>query len=386
MFPVMIYEAPTLDDLDLHVIDEIEKLRHEVARYVTTNPRRWTGHLQRMSFAGAVRGSDWTEGNRTSLDEVLDTVEAEVPLDAKTPTQLALAGYQDAMTYILQLATAPLELDHSLIRSLHYMMTKHELQKSPGLYRTGPMWVEDETGAHLYDAPDAKYVHDLMAMLIEASRRTDDSPAMVQAAMTHLNMAMIHPFRHGNGRMSRALQTLVMAREGIVSPVFSSIEEHLSRNPDAYYAVLTQVGAGSWSPESSAQPWIRFCLTAHYHQARTMKRRAYETESLYDRIEQLVKDRGLPPRTVGPLADAARGRPLRRSVYGHLVELTDGDPISDLSASRDLKALVDEYVLTPEGEGRGRVYHGSDVLHTIWQDVRQSRPPKYEDDPYVMVQ
>ncbi len=379
----MIYEAPTLDDLDIQVIDEIEELRREVAQYVAAHPQHWTGHLRRMSFAGAVRGSDWTQGFGASLDEELGTVDGEKPLDAMTPTHSALANYQDAMTYILQLATVPVELDHSLIRSLHYMMTKHDLEKSPGLYRTGPMWIEDQSGTHLYDAPDAKYVHGLMTTLIEASHRTDDSPAVIQAAMTHLNMAMIHPFRHGNGRMARALQTFLMAREGIVSPAFSSIEEYLSRNADAYYAVLTQVGNGSWSPGSSTQPWIQFCLTAHYRQALTIKRRGHETENVYERIEQLVKERGLPPRAVGPLVDAARGRPLRRSIYSHLVELTVGDSISDESASRDLKALVDAQILTPEGQGRGRVYHGSEVLNTFWQDARQSRSPKYGDDPYV---
>ena len=39
-----------------------------------------------------------------------------------------------------------------------------------------------------------------------------------------------HPFRDGNGRMARCLQTLVLAREKIVAPVFSSIEEDRVRN------------------------------------------------------------------------------------------------------------------------------------------------------------
>ena len=41
---------------------------------------------------------------------------------------------------------------------------------------------------------------------------------MTRAAMGHLNLVMIHPFSDGNGRMARALQTLVLAREGILAP------------------------------------------------------------------------------------------------------------------------------------------------------------------------
>ena len=53
--------------------------------------------------------------------------------------------------------------------------------------------------------------------------------------MAHLNLVMIHPFEDGNGRMSRALQSLVLARDHIVAPEFASIEEYLGRNTPAYY-------------------------------------------------------------------------------------------------------------------------------------------------------
>ncbi len=66
--------------------------------------------------------------------------------------------------------------------------------------------------------------------------------------MAHLNLVMIHPFRDANGRMSRCLQTPVLAREQILAPQFSSIEEYLGRNTQSYYKVLGEVGAESWHP------------------------------------------------------------------------------------------------------------------------------------------
>ena len=71
---------------------------------------------------------------------------------------------------------------------------------------------------------------------------------LVRAAMAHLNLVMIHPFRDGNGRMARCLQTLVLGRDRILEPQFSSIEEYLGRNTQAYYQVLGRVGQGKWSP------------------------------------------------------------------------------------------------------------------------------------------
>lgn len=377
-----IFVTPEADDADLMVIDEIERLRRDLARYVVHRPRRWAGHLRRISLARAVRGSNWIEGYRASLDDVLDAMEGEEPLDTPEQTKLAVAGYRDAMTYILGRAEVETTIDQSLLKSLHFMMTKHELRARPGLYRANDVWVEDETGTRVYEAPGPSLVNDLMGELESSLNSNESVPVMFRAAMAHLNFVMIHPFRDGNGRMARALQTMVLAAEGIVSPVFSSVEEYLGQNSDDYYAILSDVGQGSWHPENSARPWIRFILRAHYRQALTLQRRVHETEQLYDSISQLVSQRRLPHRAVGALADAARGRRLRRPAYIHLVELTDGDPISDLTASRDLKALTDAGVLDPTGAGRGRIYRGAQELRELWLDVRSDRPLRADSDPY----
>jgi len=61
--------------------------------------------------------------------------------------------------------------------------------------------------------------------------------------MAYLNLTLIHPFSDGDGRMERCLQSYVLASAGVLSPVFTSVEEYLGRNTDRYYAVLTEVAA-----------------------------------------------------------------------------------------------------------------------------------------------
>ena len=377
-----VYGTPEPDDADLIVLEEIGRLRSELSQYLVVRPRRWAGHLRRMSFARAVRGSNWIEGYRASLDDVLAAIDGDEPVDATEETRSALTGYRDAMTYVLELAGDRITIDESLLKSLHFMMTKHDLRIRPGRYRAGDVWVEDETGQRVYEAPDAHLVDDLMGSLVESLNRADEVPVMFRAAMAHLNLVMIHPFRDGNGRMARAVQTMVLAAEGVVSPVFSSVEEYLGRNTDDYYAVLSEVGRGSRQPHNSARPWTRFMLRAHYRQAWTLQRRVHETEQLYDGLSQAVTERGVPSRSIGALADAARGRRIQRSIYARLVEITDGEPISDLSASRDLKALTDAGLLDAAGAGRGRTYRGARALRSLWDDVRSSRPPRADRDPY----
>ena len=67
-----------------------------------------------------------------------------------------------------------------------------------------------------------------MAEVVDWLENEDlDSHVVVRGAMAHLHAVSVHPFRDGNGRISRIAQSLVLAREGFVSPEFGSIEEYL---------------------------------------------------------------------------------------------------------------------------------------------------------------
>jgi len=195
---------------------------------------------------------------------------------------------------------------------------------------------------------------------------------MVRAAMAHLNLVMIHPFSDGNGRMARCLQTVVLAREGIIDPWFSSIEEYLGANNQAYYDVLGSIGRGTWSPQNDARPWLHFCLTAHYRQAKTLLKRSREMQRIWDEIEQIVAASSLPERVQLVLSDATLGYRVRNATYRSAAD------ISETLASRDLKLLVERGLLIPDGTNRGRSYLGSQVL----KDIRdRTREPKTIEGP-----
>lgn len=287
------------------------------------------------------------------------------------------------MTYVLQIALdSDLAVDDGLLKSLHFMMLKHRLDKNPGRWRPGAIYVRREsTGETVYEGPDPDAIPALITGTIE-ELESSDAPVLVRAAMAHLNLVMVHPFSDGNGRMARCLQTLALAREQIVAPVFSSIEEYLGRNTEAYYDVLGDVGQGHWNPHHDARPWVRFCLTAHYHQARTQVRRIQEIERLYTACWDLVERHKLPERTAGALAEAALGFRIRRASYRSIVEVTQGEHVSDLTASRDLRALVDASLFEPIGEARGRYYLAHPILRSQAERIRAERAPRETDDPF----
>lgn len=382
----MIFRTTELGQDELDVLALLAKQREQLRERVA-EPRRWSGTLRRMAFARAVQGSNSIEGFNASLDDVVAAVEDEPTLDAEQETQQALAGYRDAMTYVLQIADDDAQaVDEGLIKSLHFMMLKYDLAKRPGRWRPGPTYVHRETTDEIvYEGPPADEVPTLIAELL-SQMADDDVPVVVKAAMAHLNLTMIHPFSDGNGRMARCLQTLVLARDRVIAPVFSSIEEFLGRNTESYYGVLEDVGSGAWNPGRDARPWLRFCMRAHYLQAITTMRRREEIESLWNSCASLAERNSLPERCAAGMIDAAFGLRIRRQTYRSSAVAATGDEISDLTASRDLRAMVDADLLHAVGERRARYYLAGDALAARRAEIRASRPPKSADDPFRIVQ
>src|SRR5580658_425282 len=370
----MIFDPPADLELELSAIEQIDDLRRQL-RHRVAEPRRWLGGLRRLTFARAVQGSNSIEGYNASVDDVMAVVADEEALGTTTETRLALQGYRDAMTYVVALADdGDLDVDESLLRSLHYMMIKHDLAMRPGRWRHGDVFVRREPlGDIVYEGPDADLVPELVHELLARVNEHDGS-VLVRAAMAHLNLVMVHPFKDGNGRMGRCLQTLVLARERIVAPVFSSIEEQLGRDTEAYYAVLGSVGGGSWHPTNDARLWVRFYINAHYAQARRALRRTRDIEELWGRCEEIVARYGLPDRAIGALCDASRGLRIQNWYYRVTVRESEGSEIDTTTAGRDLRAMVDRGLLLARGETRGRFYIGTPELQGAYASVRTGSP------------
>ena len=364
---LMLFKSEDIRQSEKEVISKIEDAR-KALKYNLATPRRWRGLLRRNTFARAIRGSNSIEGYNVTAEDAIAAAEGEDPLDADRETWLAVTGYRTAMTFVLQLAKDPnFVYSEGFIRSLHFIMLQHDLKKNPGNWRPGTVYVRDEARNEVvYEGPEVEMVPGLIEELIEYLNAEDERPhALIKGAMAHLNLVMIHPFSDGNGRMARCLQTLVLAREGILESEFSSIEEYLGRNTQEYYNVLAKTGEGSWHPRHSTRGWIQFNLTAHFRQAVTLLNRTRLIDMLWQEIEQIIARQGLPDRVTYAICDAAIGHRVRNASYRNLAE------VNDVTASRDLKTAVDAGLLIPIGERRGRLYGGSPQIRAIFDKMKR---------------
>jgi Fic family protein len=363
----MLFECNQLPSTCFDVISRIDAMHTQLRFQLQQAPRRWTGLLARTTRARALQGSNSIEGFNVSVDDAVAAIEGEEPLDEKTEAWKAVRGYREAMTYILQIAADPQFVHHeAVLRSLQFMMTGYDLKSNPGRWRPGAIYVKQElTGEIVYEGPDSTLLPALVGELVQRLNQPDEQHVLVKAALAHLNLVMIHPFSDGNGRMSRALQTLVLARNGILDPTFCSIEEYLGGNTQAYYAVLAQVGQGSWHPANDALPWIRFCLTAHYRQAETLLRRMKEAQLRAHLFEEELARLRLNDRMIAALMDAVEGLRVRNTTYRSATLL------SEAAASRDLAQLASAGLLVAQGEKRGRYYTAGLWLSRIREQTAQ---------------
>jgi Fic family protein len=376
---VVLYRTPDLNPQDETVLAEIEEYRGRL-RYLVQEPRRWDRPLRRNLVARAIVGSNTIEGYTVSLSDAESVVAgADGHTESDDAALAAVAGYHDALTYVQQ--TAQFELfcyEQMLLSALHFMMLRHSLDMWPGRYRRGPILVTGGRGRPpAYVGPESEQVPELMAELVAWLQDGDpDCPVYVRAAMAHLNLVSIHPWRDGNGRMSRCLHTLVLARDRVLAPEFSSIEEWLGMstvNTAEYYTALGQAQGGSYLPDRDTHAWVRFCLRAHHLQAQLVDQRVRAANTLWDKAVDSTSELGLHERTAMALFAAAEGN-LRRVTYAADENLTRDQ------ALRDLNLLQRMGLIESTGGGVRRHY----LAAGRWRDsVRQVLDTgEYLREPY----
>ena len=151
----------------------------------------------------------------------------------------------------------------------------------------------------------------------------------------------IHPFQDGNGRLSRALTTLLLLQAGYAYVPYSSLESIIERDKQGYYLALRQTQASLGSGQPDWQPWLLFFLRALHEQSRRLQAKLERELGVLTRLPALSLQ----------IVELARE-------HGRV---TMADAIAVTGASRHtlkphFRALVERGQLAREGQGRGVWY------------------------------
>jgi Fic family protein len=202
--------------------------------------------------------SSQIEGTQSSLSDLLlfETEEAPgVPLDDVTE----VSCYVAAMDYGIQrLKEFPLSL--RLLREIHEKLMNNARggHKQPGEFRTSQNWIGgSRPGNAMFVPPPPER---LMECLGDFEKFLHDEnvrlPALVKAAIAHVQFETIHPFLDGNGRLGRLLITFILCVDGVLKEPLLYLSFYLKANRQAYYDHLQSIRqTGDW------EAWIKFFLT-----------------------------------------------------------------------------------------------------------------------------
>ena len=147
----------------------------------------------------------------------------------------------------------------------------------------------------------------------------------------------IHPFRDGNGRVSRLLTLLALYQAGYGIGRYVSLERLIEETRDTYYDALQAAGHGWHEDEHNIEPWLRYflgILTAAYKELEVNAAPVSGRGAKREAIAQFIRGSTAGEFTV---ADVRRAIPAA----------------SDSYIDKTLARLRDEGVIEPIGTGRG---------------------------------
>lgn len=224
--------------------------------------------LEKIAIVQSVKSSNAIEGIVTSDERI----EAIVNQNSKplNHNESEIAGYRDALNEI-HLHYEDIEFNENTILRLHEMMMNYTAHEDAGKYKTNNNYIieEDSQGNRKvrFKPLDAKETPAAMEQLILAYHDACNNSNINQLLLIPcviLDFLSIHPFRDGNGRMSRLLTLLLLYKNGFDVGKYISFEEQINNNKGSYYEAL-RLSSIDWDKnEHSYVPFIENFITTLY--------------------------------------------------------------------------------------------------------------------------
>lgn len=344
-------------------VARIEQLRAEIDR-IGPLPRVWVGRTRRDLEAEATAASVRLEGVNVTADEARRILAGDRPAAVSAADAAETVAYRNAMALVLSRADdAGFAWQRELLLSIHRTLLGSSYAAEAGRLRTVRNWLTNRaSGQQVYLPPPAEEVPALLDELCRWLAEAD-APAPVAAAIAHVSLAGIHPFRDGNGRAARILASLVMYRGGYRAPQFTSLEEWWGRHVTEYYAAFECLG-DRYDPSADVTAFVETHVDAQRRQAEALSLRNAIERALWTVVEDVVVyELHLNGRVTHAVYDALFGRALTNRYYRAVAD------VSDVTAVGDLRRLVTGGLLEPRGGGRSAHYVGTGRLLDIVADA-----------------
>lgn len=306
----------------------------------------------------AVHYGTHIEGNELNLNQAEKVMFGETIVARERDVQEVI-NYRKAMEFISQLQQSrrsvgenKYHLEEEIIRKIHRITTDRLLAvERAGEFRGTQVVVRNSaTGEITFTPPPPGDVPIKISDLLQFINITpeQDIHPVLKSGVVHYEFVRIHPFVDGNGRVGRALSTLILFLEGYDIRKFFSLEEYFDSDAYAYYDSLQSVARNN----GDLTGWLEYFTQGL----------AIELSKIKERIEKISVDAKLKQKLGGqPVLLSERQLAiieyiqktgfLQNSGFKQLFPF-----ISEDTVLNDLKALMKDGIIRKQGKTKAARY------------------------------
>jgi len=331
----------------LRLVGELDEFKGHWRRVKEIQAERLAS-LRQVATIESAASSTRIEGAELSDEEVARVLGGLHVDSFRARDEEEVLGYGELLSVIYE-SHAELPLTENHVKQLHGILLRHTTkdERHRGEYKKVP---NDVVATHpdgrtetIFQTATPFDTPRLMAELVHETNTALANPEthpLTVVGRFIVQFLAIHPFQDGNGRLSRALTTLLLLRAGYEYVPYASLERIVEENKLRYYAALRESQLAMRDDPSDFGGWLIFLLGALRAQKRALEakldveRSMLRLSSVQERIVAAVRGHG---RATTPELVRELGLP-DRTVRYHL----------------DL--LVRRHLLTAHGQRRGRYY------------------------------
>lgn len=309
--------------------------------------------FRRDALVRSVHFGTHIEGNELNLSQAEKVMMGQAVVARERDIQEVI-NYRKAMEFIaeLRINSEELRITEETIRKLHKITVNKILQEEKsGEYRKTQVVIKNnQTGNVSFRPPEAvlisPQINNLLAF-INSSQEKDIHPVL-KSGIVHYELVRIHPFLDGNGRVARALSTLILFTQGYDIRKFFSLEEYFDRNAGNYYLALQSVAKDN----GDLTKWLEYFTEGL----------AIELSKIKEKVEKISVDGKLRQKLGGkPLLLTDRQLKIIEYIQqtGHLQNQAFGElfpMVSEDTILNELKGLLTNKIIRKQGVTKGAKY------------------------------
>jgi Fic family protein len=288
-------ETIKIDVTILNIISELDEFKGLWKSLTLVASERYS-ELKKIATIESIGSSTRIEGSKLT-DAEIATLLSDVSVKSFiSRDEQEVAGYAFIMNTIFN-SWGEIALTENYIKQLHRDLLQYSIkdERHRGEYKKVDNNVvafdkDDKKIGIIFQTASPFETPIRMQELISwtnANLKNPNLHKLIVIAIFVVVFLEIHPFQDGNGRLSRALTSLLLLKSGYTYVPYSSLENVIEHNKKSYYLALQSCQKTIRSKKPNWSSWIVFFLNSLVQQKRMLEKKIALQDNTLDSLSEL---------------------------------------------------------------------------------------------------